>query len=291
MIVTGGNTGIGKETCKALLNKNAKVYLAARNKSRADEAIEWLKNETSGKAPIFLELDLANFASIRKAVEEFKSKETELHVLFNNAGVMVPPVEQRTTEGYDLQFGTNVLGHYLFTTLLLPMLIHTAKNSPLAHGHARVINTSSSAVYHVPKGGIIWETLGIDASSVQACKTLGTHKLYYQSKLGNVLFSNELARRYASQGIISSSLNPGNLQTDLVRHLNWFVVGLLGFFLHPASYGALTQLWSGTTLDGESHSGKFLIPWDRVGDAGPYSHDKELAERLWNWLEEQVKCH
>ncbi|KAF8758715.1 NAD-P-binding protein [Rhizoctonia solani] len=221
---------------------------------------------------------LANFASIRKAVEEFKSKETELHVLFNNAGVMVPPVEQRTTEGYDLQFGTNVLGHYLFTTLLLPMLIHTAKNSPLAHGHARVINTSSSAVYHVPKGGIIWETLGIDASSVQACKTLGTHKLYYQSKLGNVLFSNELARRYASQGIISSSLNPGNLQTDLVRHLNWFVVGLLGFFLHPASYGALTQLWSGTTVDGESHSGKFLIPWDRVGTLGHIAMIKSLLK-------------
>ncbi|QRW27721.1 oxidoreductase family protein [Rhizoctonia solani] len=141
-----------------------------------------------------------------------------------------------------------------------------SQGSHFIDGHARVINTSSSAVYHVPKGGIIWETLGMMLQ-------------------GNVLFSNELARRYASQGIISSSLNP------TLRHLNWFVVGLLGFFLHPASYGALTQLWSGTTLDGESHSGKFLIPWDRVGDAGPYSHDKELAERLWNWLEEQVKCH
>ncbi|KAG8685378.1 hypothetical protein FRC11_010681 [Ceratobasidium sp. 423] len=114
IIVTGGNTGIGKETCKALLNKNARVYLAARNRSRADTAIEWLKN----------------LASVRKAAEEFKRKEQELHVLFNNAGVMGTPVEWRAVEGYDLRFGTHVLGHYFFTTLLLPTLIHTVKNSP-----------------------------------------------------------------------------------------------------------------------------------------------------------------
>ncbi|CAE6423440.1 unnamed protein product [Rhizoctonia solani] len=291
IIVTGGNAGVGKETCKALLNKNAKVYLAARSKSRADAAIEWLKSETNGKAPIFLELDLGNLASIRKAAEEFKSKEKELHVLFNNAGVMMPSVDQRTADGYDLQFGTNVLGHYFFTTLLLPTLIHTAKNSPLAHGHARVINTSSSAVYMVPKGGIVWDTLGTDSANVQAAKKTGTTSLYAQSKLGNVLFSNELAKRYADQGIISSSLNPGNLQTDLQRHLPWLFEKILGLFLYHASYGALTQLWSGTMPEGENHSGKFLIPWARVGDAGPYSHDDKLAEKLWGWLEEQVKGH
>ncbi|CUA69446.1 hypothetical protein RSOLAG22IIIB_14011 [Rhizoctonia solani] len=168
MIVTGGNTGIGMETCKALLNKNAKVYLAARSKSRADVAIEWLRHETNGKAPVFLELDLASLASVRKAVEEFKSKEHQLHVLFNNAGVMAPPVDQRTVDGYDLQFGTNVLGHYFFTTLLLPTLIHTAKTSPVAHGHARVVNTSSGMLHLAPKGGIVWGTLGIDISSVKA---------------------------------------------------------------------------------------------------------------------------
>ncbi|KEP45424.1 putative oxidoreductase, partial [Rhizoctonia solani 123E] len=249
------------------------------------------KSETNGKAPIFLELDLGNLASVRKAAEEFKSKEQELHVLFNNAGVMVPPVDQRTADGYDLQFGTNVLGHYFFTTLLLPTLIHTAKNSPLAHGHARVINTSSGVVYLTPKGGIVWETLGTGEPSIQAAKTLGTNGLYAQSKLANVLFSNELAKRYAEQGIISSSLNPGNLQTDLQRHLPWLVEKILGLMLYPASYGALTQLWSGTMPEGETHSGKFLIPWARVGDAGPYSHDEKLAERLWAWLEEQVKGH
>ncbi|ELU40588.1 short chain dehydrogenase domain-containing protein [Rhizoctonia solani AG-1 IA] len=262
IIVTGGNAGLGKETCKALLNKNAKVYLAARSKSRADDAIEWLKSEANGKAPVFLELDLGNLASVRKAAEDAPnacthSKEQELHVLFNNAaddlnsGVMAPPVEQRTSDGYDLQFGTNVLGHYFFTVLLLPTLIHTAKNSPFA-----MINTSSASVYLAPKSGIVWETLGTGVSSITACKKLGTHTLYAQSKL--------LAKRYAHQGVISSSLN-------------------------PASYGALTQLWSGTMSEGKDHNGKFPIPWARVGDAGANSHDEELAEKLWDWLEEQVK--
>ncbi|KAG8688371.1 hypothetical protein FRC11_005555 [Ceratobasidium sp. 423] len=204
IIVTGGNAGIGKETCKALLNKNAKVYLAARSKSRADEAIEWLRNETNGKVPIFLELDLANLASIRKSVEEFKRQ-----------ALMVVPSD----------------------------------------GHARVINTSSILAYFAPKGGIVWEALGTGANSVQACKTLGRKALYNQSKLGNVLFSNELAKRYGEQGIISSSLHPGVMP------------------------------------EGENHNGKFLIPWARVGELPQHAHNEKLAEMLWAWLEEQVKGH
>ncbi|KAG8742088.1 hypothetical protein FRC10_002024 [Ceratobasidium sp. 414] len=282
IIVTGGNAGVGKETCKALLNKNAKVYLAARNKTKADDAIEWLKKETGGKEPIFLRLDLSSLDSVREAAEEFKR------------GVMVPPVGEKTADGYDLQFGTNVLGHYFFTNLLLPTLIHTAKNSPLARGHARVINTSSSAVYLGPKKGIVWETLGVDAASDAARKRLGAWELYNQSKKGNVLFSNQLAKRYVDQGIVSVSLNPelaGNIKTELQRHLAGPTSWVLDLILHHASYGALTQLWAGTMPDGEQHSGKFLIPWARVGDAGAFARDEELAEKLWAWLEEQAKGH
>lgn len=291
IIVTGGNAGVGKETVKALLNKNAKVYLAARSKSKADAAIEWLKQETGGKTPIFLELDLGNLASVRKAAEEFKSKEQELHVLFNNAGVMAPPVDQKTSDGYDLQFGTHVLGHYFFTTLLLPTLIHTAKYSPLAHGHARVINTSSSAVYFMPKSGIVYDTLSPDQEGAQACEKVGTQVLYAQSKLGNVLFSNALAKKYADQGIISVSLNPGNLRTELQRHLSAPFAWLLNQMMYHASYGALTQLWSGTMPEGVQHNGKFLIPWARVGDPGALGRDEAASEKLWTWLEEQVKGH
>jgi len=152
IIVTGGNTGIGKETVKELLNHDAKVYLAARNQEKAFAAIKEL-SEVTGKEAIFLKLDLSDLKGIKAAAEEFLSKETQLHVLFNNAGVMVPPVEQLTADGYDLQFGTNVLGHFYFTKLLLPTLIATAKTS--SDGKARVVNTSSlghiQVLYHQSK--------------------------------------------------------------------------------------------------------------------------------------------
>ncbi|KAG8739318.1 hypothetical protein FRC12_016365 [Ceratobasidium sp. 428] len=270
MIVTGGSTGIGKETCKILLNKNAKVYLAARSKIKAETAIRILKTETNGKEPMFLELDLANFSSIRKAVEEFKSKEQNLHVLFNNAGVMVPPVDQKTVQGYDLQFGTNTLGHYFLTSLLLPTLIYTAKNSPIVDGHVRVVNTSSTAVYHVPKRGITWDTLSTDEFGAAACRRLGTVGLYCQSKLLNdtptkelfqslyiqvqsddlAMFDRMMKRRNARKGIIES---------QLVRHLAPWITRTLSFLIYPPSYGPLTQLYAGTMPEGKHLSGKVRL--------------------------------
>ncbi|KAG8795582.1 hypothetical protein FRC12_012321 [Ceratobasidium sp. 428] len=288
MIVTGGNTGIGKETCKALLRKNAKVYLAARSKAKADEAIEWLKQETDGKTAIFLELDLASLASAKKAADTFQSIEQYLHVLFNSAGVCFPPVDQRTADGYDLQFGTNLLGHFYFTRLLLPTLLHTARTT----GHSRIIHTASGAVWNPPKGGIVWETLGTDEASLAACKRLGKGGLYAQSKLGNALFSNELARRYGEQGVISVSVHPGAIKTEVARHVylpDWLKDFLMDLLLYPAPQGALSQVYAGTTLETEQLNGKFLIPWVTFGDPGPIAKDEKLAERLWTWCEEQVK--
>ncbi|KAG9088044.1 Oligosaccharide translocation protein rft1, partial [Ceratobasidium sp. 392] len=138
---------------------------------------------------------------------------------------------------------------------------------------------------------IIWETLGTDEASKEACKRAGAPTLYNQSKKGNVLFSNELARRYADQGIISVAVNPGNLKTELQRHLSWFAAWVLDQVIYPASYGALTQLWAGTMLDGEQHNGKFLIPWARVGAPPAVASEEELAGKLWTWLEEQPHEH
>ncbi|QRW13840.1 short chain dehydrogenase [Ceratobasidium sp. AG-Ba] len=275
IIVTGGNTGIGKETCKVLMNKGAKVYLAARDKVKAHNALEWLKNETGGK--------------LRNSRAKSKSS-----TLFNNAGVMTPPVDLRTSDGYDLQFGTNVLGHYLFTTLLLPTLIHTARNSPASGGHARVINTSSAAIWHPPRGGIAWDTLGTDEVSRKACRRVGRIALYGQSKLGNVLFSNELARRHADQGIVSVSLHPGAIKSELHRHMSgWIPVSLRDFLmdmiLHTTAQGAITQLYAGTAPDPKHLNGKFLIPWAREYDPGALANDEQLAQKLWTWCEEQVK--
>lgn len=290
IIVTGGNAGIGRETCKVLLDKGAKVYLAARNKSKADDAIEWIRTETNGKTPIFLELDLANLDSVRRAAEEFKEKEEELHVLFNNGGVMYAPLDMKTANGYDLQFGTNVLGHYLFTLCLLPILIHTAQ----IRGSVRVVNTSSVGHWFAPTGGIDYATLvPNDAQADEARKKCGTRTLYAQSKWGNVVFANELARRYQSQGIISTSLHPGGIRTDLARHMTMGSVGtaLMNATLWPTPYGTISQLYAGTTPEGLELSGKYLTSWARVSEPRADTKDEAAATKLWTWLEEQVKLN
>lgn len=290
IVVTGGNAGIGRETCKVLLDRGAKVYMAARSKSKANEAIEWIRAETNGKTPLFLELDLANLESVRRAAEEFRQKEQELHVLFNNGGVMAAPVEMKTSNGYDLQFGTNVLGHYLFTTLLLPVLIRTAQR----YGPVRVVNTSSSGHWLAPEGGINYASLvRNDPIADEIRKEMGPKPLYAQSKWGNIVFANELARRYEAQGIISSSLHPGAIRTELQRHspLSGVAKLLLDWVFWPAPYGALTQLYAGTTPEGLELSGKYLSPFARLSKSRADTQDEDAGKRLWAWLEEQVKLN
>ncbi|KAJ6496056.1 NAD(P)-binding protein [Mycena sanguinolenta] len=260
IIVTGANVGIGKETVKALLQHNAKVYLAARSEEKAKEAIADLKSQT-GKEAIFLRLDLADLHSVKRAAEEFTKKENRLHVLFNNGGLMGPPIEQLTAQGYDLTFGTNVLGHFYFTKLLLPTLLATtAPGQP-----ARVINTSSSAS-EMQGGDIDYNTL----KDSPARKKAGVEKLYYQSKFGNVAFSNELFRQYGDQGIVSVALNPGNLKSGLQRHLT----------------GLTKNPWFIQRLSGATFGGKYLFPWARMGK-NP-STNPAVEKALWTWLEEQV---
>ncbi|KAI0341490.1 NAD-P-binding protein [Trametopsis cervina] len=280
VIVTGGYVGIGKETTKALLNHNAKVYIASRSREKANAAIQEL-TEITGREPLFLPLDLGNLRSVRQAAEEFLSKEQQLHILFNNAGVMVPPIEQLTADGYDLQFGTNTLGHWYFTKLLMPALLRGKETSP--DHHARIIHTSSGVAY--------LHTLSFDTfRDSPARKALGPPTLYAQSKFGNAIVSKELARRYADQGIISIALNPGNIQTELQRHIpNYQRVILNKTLLAPQPMGALTQLYAGTMPDALNYNGEFLIPFARLGKLRKEVDDPELAAKLWDWLEEQVE--
>ncbi|KAJ3520229.1 hypothetical protein NM688_g9192 [Phlebia brevispora] len=259
MIVTGGNAGIGKETVKALLEHNAKVYMAGRNMQRMEDAVSDIERDTGKRANI-LQVDLANLKSIKHAAEEFKTKETQLNVLFNNAGVMFPPIEGLTADGYDLQFGTNVLGHFYFTKLLLPLLLQTAKTTP-SH-QVRVVNTSSMG--HMGVGGIDYDTLKDSPKR----RSLRSYTLYFQSKFGNIVFSNELQKRYGDQGVISIALHPGNLNTDLQRHGSIIVRTLSAPFLYPAAMGALTQLYAGTMPEAAELGGKA----SRVLDPGREHH-------------------
>ncbi|KAH9933815.1 uncharacterized protein B0H18DRAFT_1115186 [Fomitopsis serialis] len=280
IIVTGGNTGIGKETVKVLLQHNAKVYMASRSRPKAEAAITELKEET-GKEAIFLELDLADYASIQKASSEFLSQEQHLHVLFNNAGLMGCPLDLLGPDDYDLQFFTNVIGPFLLTKLLLPALVAGKASSP--DGHTRVITTSSSGAYLQT---INWDTL----RDGPARRKISSQDLYCQTKSANTVVSRQLSKRYADQGIVAISLNPGNIATELQRYAPGPVRSFMhATFLYPVGPGALTQLWAGTMPEALEHNGGFLIPWARVGECRKEAYDDALGEKLWTWLEEAVK--
>ncbi|VDC04241.1 unnamed protein product [Peniophora sp. CBMAI 1063] len=278
MIVTGGNTGIGKETVKALLAHNAKVYMAARSSEKAHSAIEDLRQAT-GREAIFLALDLSDLVSVKRAAEEYLAKESVLDVLFNNAAVMACPIDDLTKQGIDMTLGTNVLGHFYFTQLLMPALL--AVNTNVNREKARIVITSASGNYLT--------TLDMDCfQDSPKRRSKDTMELYLQSKHANVIHARELARRYGDK-VVTTSLNPGNLHTDLQRHLGGIQKFLISMILYPAPYGALTQLYAGTAPGAADLNGKFLIPWARVGAARKETGDPEIGSKLWEWMEERYK--
>ncbi|KAF8128005.1 hypothetical protein EV363DRAFT_1297981 [Boletus edulis] len=262
VLVTGGTAGIGKETARVLLTKNTKVWITARDQSKGEATLKELKDVTGKDANLII-VNLANFKSIKGAAEEFNSKETQLNVLFNNAGVMVPPIDILTDDGYDLQFGTNVLGHFYFTKLVLPALLSTAKSS--SDGIARIVNNSSNGHWFA---GLNYDTMKDGPERRKA----SPWQLYGQA--------------------ISSSLpscRGGGIKTDLQRHMGSFFQWISPYYLYDVSYGAITQLYAGTIPDGKSLNGKYLIPWARIGNPRPDTQDSEVGKKLWEYLEEQVK--
>lgn len=244
-IVTGANSGLGKELSGILYSKNAKVYVAARSEAKAQVAIDSIKaaHPQSKGVLVYLHLDLADLSAIKSSVDEFLLRETRLDVLFNNAGVLAPADGPKTAQGYELNLGTNTVGTFLFTKLLLPTLLKTAQISP--KDSVRIIWVSSIAVNLSPEDGLDIENL--DYHEDQSAVTR-----YAISKVGNYLHSVELARRHGaeSDGIVSVALNPGNLNTELTRNRSWLETKLLRtFILYPPIYGAYTELFAGFSAE------------------------------------------
>ncbi|EJU00114.1 NADP-binding protein [Dacryopinax primogenitus] len=280
-IVTGGNTGIGKVTCKYLLLKNCTVYLFCRSAAKAQAAISELKAQT-GKKAHFIPFDLADLHSIKSAASVFLEKEQRLDVLFNNAGFMHVPIAEVTKQGYDMAFGCMVLGHAYLTFLLLPLLTSTAKS----FGSARVVTLSSNGHLDAPKGGIDYSTL---KEGPVRLKKLNGWTAYMQAKWGDVVFAKELARRYGAERIVSTSLNPGVIAAELARHLTVVPIfaRLIAFPADPL--GAVTQLYAGTAPEAASLNGVVFHPLGEAGPARADTDDLALGKALWEWLEEQVK--
>lgn len=257
-IVTGGASGVGLELCTILYQAGGRVYLAGRSEANAQSAISKIKAipTTSPGELVFISLFLHDLTTIKPAVEAFTALESRLDILFNNAGVAVPPRGSVSAQGHELQMATNCLGHYLLTQLLLPTLLHTAKNASPAS--VRVIWTSSIAVdVSAPK-------CGIDISSLTNPYP-DQQKNYVTSKTGNWFLANALAAQVGSKGILSVTQNPGNLKTQLVRHAPWIVGFVASPLLHKAKMGAYTELWSGFSEElGIEDGGRYIIPWGRV---------------------------
>ncbi|KAJ6462604.1 NAD(P)-binding protein [Mycena sanguinolenta] len=288
VLVTGGNTGIGYETVKQLLLKNAKVYLAARSEEKATVAMKRLETETK-KTAVFLQLDLADLPSVRSAAETFLAQESRIDLLFNNGGVMISPPEMLTAQGHDLQFGTNCIGPFFLTELLvriecsftclfsqsrlqLPALLKTHAETGI---RARVMHSSSLGHTLAPgKRGIEFESLKggpeRDAWVKTAGSTVGSWRLYGESKLGNVFVANYFAEKYGDV-LVSCSLHPGGIKTELGR------------------LGAYTQLWGATVADGDAINGQYLVPWGKIGKADARAADKTLQNEVINYVKEQTK--
>ncbi|KAG8768091.1 hypothetical protein FRC15_005319 [Serendipita sp. 397] len=275
--------GIGYVACKALLQNGAKTYMMSRDSQKSREAIERMKQETGKDAVELIPIDLSDLHSVRKAAEMFLSKESRLDVLMNNAGVMMTPTKDLTKDGYDLQFGVNVLAHFHLTSLLLPALL--AVPSP------RIINLSSEMHRRGPKNGIEWDTLKgpKKRSWFPVLDTMASIKLYSQSKLGNILHANEISRRYSDRGLVAISVHPGVIASELSRNLDFISRRFLTATAGSTSTGALTQLYAANSPEAQKLSGKYLVPIARVEEPLAIANDQELAKKMWDWCENELK--
>ncbi|KAM0280381.1 hypothetical protein ACHAQH_004094 [Verticillium albo-atrum] len=291
IIVTGGNIGLGKETVLQLSkHKPEHIYLAARTESKAQAAIEEIRKAAPNAAPIsFLSLDLTSFDSIKKAVAEFQSKSDKLHILINNAGIMASPAAL-TKEGYEIQFGTNHMGHALLTKLLLPTLKRTAASSPPQD--VRIVNVSSLLENTAPRTNTYdFAQLKTEAAGV------ATFTRYGISKLANVHHASALARRNPDLKVVS--LHPGVVKTNLASSgaaVSWPILKLLlpimGLFVMSVANGTKNNLWTATSPDVKT--GEFYFP---VGvpvkdtKASKMARDRDLEEALWEWTEKELEAH
>ena len=260
-IVTGSNTGVGKEVAQILYSKNAKVYVAARSEDKAKRAIAdiqaaWPQSKGSLS---FLYLDLADLSTIKPAVERFAARESKLHVLFNNAAIqsLKDDGSVKTAQGYEVHFGVNIMGPFLFTKLLTPLLVATAKTEPA--NTVRVVWVCSLGTEVTGE-----KSHGISLDYLKYWPSISPLERYGVTKAGNWLHGVEFAKRCKADGVVSVPCNPGHLASDLYRDGGCIFKAVLGaLFLFPPKYGAYTELFSGLssaiTLEETGKWGKSLF--------------------------------
>ncbi|XP_053435518.1 dehydrogenase/reductase SDR family member on chromosome X [Nycticebus coucang] len=270
-IVTGGTDGIGYATARYLARLGMHVIIAGNNESRAQEVVSKIKEETLNNKVEFLYCDLASMRSVRQFVQNFQMKNMPLHVLVNNAGVMMVP-ERRTQDGFEEHIGVNYLGHFLLTNLLLD----TLRVSGSAGQSARVL-TVSSATHYVGE---------LNMDDLQSRENYSPHGAYAQSKLALVVFSYHLQRLLSAEGshVTANVVDPGVVDTDLYRHVFWgtrLVQKLFAWLLFKTpDEGAWTSVYAAVTPDLEGVGGRYLYN-EKETTSLKVTYNHELQQQLW----------
>jgi NAD(P)-dependent dehydrogenase (short-subunit alcohol dehydrogenase family) len=261
-LVTGANSGIGRVTAIELARRGARVFLAGRSEAKTRAVVEEIARATPEASPQFLPLDLGDFASIRRCAEEFLRRDLPLGLLINNAGV----AGQRgmTPSGFELAFGVNHVGHFLLTSLLLERL---RKSAP-----ARVVTVASRAHYRAK--GIDFEAVRRRTPSITGIREYGV------SKLANVLFSAELARRLGGTGVTTYSLHPGVVASEVWRRVPQPLRWIMKRRMISPEEGARTTLHCATSSEVASESGLYYSKC-RPKSPSALAGDVNLAGELW----------
>jgi len=273
IIVTGSSSGIGYEAARVLANKEAKVIIAVRNLEKGKKAKEKILIQNKNADVEVMKIDLSDLSSIKLFAEEFKNKFDKLDILINNAGVMIPPYS-KTMEGFELQFGTNHLGHFSLTLQLLGLIEKTP--------NSRIVNVASSAHKY---GNINFEDLTWEKRKYSAWRAYG------DSKIANLYFTKELAKKLAGKDILVTAAHPGWTATDLQRHSGLFEF-LNQFFAMKQEQGALPTLRA--AFDENAKNGDYFGPdgWQErrgypiIVQPNTLAKDEIIAKKLWDVSEE-----
>jgi NAD(P)-dependent dehydrogenase (short-subunit alcohol dehydrogenase family) len=279
VIITGATGGLGYETALALAGADATVVLTGRNETKGRNALEEIAGKFPGARISYENLDLASLASIADFATRFASRHGKLDLLINNAGVMALPVRQTTADGFEMQFGTNYLGHYALTARLLPLLRRSAR--------PRVVSLSS----------IAHRSGKINFDDLQSERSYAPWRAYNQSKLAMLMFALELQRRSDAAGwsLTSNAAHPGFARTDLIPNgpgtsgAFWWISRVLQRLVsHSAAAGALPTLFAATSPEAKSAGYYGPNGFDELNGPPapakimPRARDVAVAKRLWD---------
>jgi NAD(P)-dependent dehydrogenase (short-subunit alcohol dehydrogenase family) len=267
-LVTGANTGIGKETALALAARGARVRLACRSETTGRLAVEEIAARTGNRELELLSLDLGDLSSVRECAQAFLARDEPLHVLINNAGLAGR--RGMTASGFELAFGTNHVGPFLLTSLLLERLRESAP--------ARIVNVASGA--HYGATGIDFEAVRRPTRSVTGMRE------YSVSKLANVLHAQELARRLDATGVTTYSLHPGVIASDIWRRVPWPARAVMKRRMDSPEQGARTSVYCATAPELADQTGLYYDECapKQPGDAVTPGLAGELWERSAGWV-------